>query len=72
MMEMWTIYDHPRDYPHCFVARRFLVYAGASKPTDEIVTAPDLEMVRRWCRFRGLACIPRDPNDDPKIVETWL
>jgi hypothetical protein len=70
---MWTIYDHPRDYPHSFVARKFEVGAGGvTTATAEMIVAPDLAGIRRVLANRGLTCLARDPADDPNIVETWL
>jgi hypothetical protein len=70
-MVMWTIYDHPRDYPDAFVARKWLIGGGPEPgPTDEVMTAATLDELRRL--MFGLACIPRWPEDDPCIVEVWL
>jgi len=70
---MWTIYDHPADFPEYFVARKWLI--GNSRdnpePTDEIILNVDLEVLRKsippW-----LYCMPRQANDDPCIVEVWF
>jgi len=73
MLYMWTIYDHPRDYPICFVARKWEIGPhGATMPTDHICFGATLEEVRSLLP-KGLICIRRDPvKDDPNIVETWL
>lgn len=67
-LEIWTVYDHPKDYPHHFVARKFLY----DQPTSDVAVAPDLKTLRRHFQRWGLYCLPRQPGDDPKIVETWL
>jgi hypothetical protein len=67
-LSMWTIYDHPRDYPHSYVARRFEL----DKPTGDFTLSPDLEWLRAQFIARGLICLPRDAADDPVIVETWI
>ena len=36
------------------------------------IATPDLEALREHCRKHGLVCLPRDPNDEPQILETWL
>lgn len=64
----WTIYDHPTDFPDCYVARRFIW----DKPTAEIITSPTLEALQQHFILQGLVCMQRHPNDDPKIVETWM
>jgi hypothetical protein len=70
-MEMWTIYDHPRDYPTGYMARCWLITAGADpEPTDRIFHG-SLAGVRGAIP-PGLACLPRSPEDDPAVLETWL
>lgn len=66
-MNAWTIYDHPKDRPNCFVARRF----ENANPTLEVLTAPTLDELRR--KLPGVTQrIPRDPRDDLCIVEVWI
>lgn len=70
-MDGWTIYDHPSDYPDCWVARRWVIQGGQVVPTDEVHTAATLRELReRVSPGRGL--IPRHQLDDPRIVEVWL
>lgn len=71
-LQMWTIYDHPTDYPFLFVARKFEVDAAGPRPTTEVFVAPSIDRVRFEMVRRGLTCLTRSPEDDPKIVETWL
>lgn len=70
-MSMWTIYDHPLDYPDSFVARRFEI-GKSHKATTDVLTAPTLDMLRAKLPREFSACLSRDPNDEPAIVETWL
>lgn len=73
MLSMWTVYDHPLDYPEKYVARQFIVAASGPRPTASIIIADDLETLRETLCFEmHLACLTRSPEDDPKIVETWL
>jgi hypothetical protein len=72
-LEMWTVYDHPTDYPNSFIARLFMVDADGAKPTSSIIIAPDLLTLRYVLAFEmRLTCLTHSPGDDPKIVETWL
>jgi len=76
-LAVWTVYDHPRDLPGHFAARRFEMHMGpgsqfAMKPTLEVVLGDDLEIVRRQLRELGLVRVARSTYDDPTIVETWL
>lgn len=72
-LAMWTVYDHPTDYPDKFVARRFDIDANGAQPSSSIIIAADLETLRHILIVdMGLSCLTRSPDDDPKIVETWL
>jgi len=72
VLSMWTIYDHPKDHPDFWVGRCHVVDKHGSRPTDRLITARTLDSLRELMRRRGLARLPRDPKDDPKIVEVWL
>jgi len=67
---IWTVYDHPSDYPDCFVARRFEL----DTPTGDVITAPTLAALRAKLEVMADVgyCLPRDPRDDPNIVECWI
>jgi len=72
VLSVWTIYDHPRDYPNHFVARRSeVLLGGAIGTTDEMFTASTLAAVRALLP-PGLYRLPRYPADDPVIVEIWI
>ena len=72
MMNMWTIYDHPRDFPDFYVARLFKVDAEGTRATVEVVLSSSLDEIRRSMCLLGLTCLNRSPEDDPLIVEVWL
>lgn len=66
---IWTIYDHPKDFPNCFIARKFL----NDKPTGQVITSPKLNGLRNiMSELYGLTVIPRNVHDDPVIVECWF
>lgn len=65
---IWTVYDHPSDFPDNFVARKFAL----DKPTAEILVSDNIYKLRVALKCMGLVCLTRAPEDDPKIVETWL
>ena len=69
-LSMWVIYDHPKDFPDGFIARRHEATRTGPHPTDDIKTAASL--LRRELASQGLTRLTRDPDDDPKIVEVWL
>jgi hypothetical protein len=72
ILSIWTIYDHPRDYPNGFIARRHTVAVSGTGPTDDTVKADDLTTLRRHLLQAGLTRINRSPEDEPQIVESWL
>jgi hypothetical protein len=70
---MWTIYDRPSDFPDCFVARKFEIGRGGEpRATSDILVAHEIDKLRSLLHRRGLVRMTRAPEDDPKIVETWL
>lgn len=72
-LAMWTVYEHPSDYPDKFVARRFDVDGDGPKPSASVIVAGDLDQLREILQFElHLVCLTRNEGDDPVIVETWL
>lgn len=67
MLELWTVYDSPIDLPGRFVARMWLL----DQPTSEMLQDKTLDGLRGKLP-QGLTRLPRAPQDDPKIVETWI
>lgn len=72
-LSMWTVFDHPSDYPDDYVARCFVIGKGLDGPraTHNSITG-SLKHLRATMRAAGLTPLMRDEKDDPKIVETWL
>ncbi len=66
-LELWTVYDHPRDAPDEFLARKYVL----DQPTTVTVRGRTLDDVRSLLP-PGLYRLPRQPADDPVIVEVWL
>ncbi|WP_155831239.1 hypothetical protein [Hyphomicrobium sp. 802] len=71
LQPMWTIYERPTDYPNGFIARLFVHGPGIFGPSLETVKGATLQEVRAGLP-KGLFCMPRFPEDDPKIVEVWI
>ena len=61
------IYDNPIDYPGKYVARLW----DTQTPTNLVATADSLEELRK-SKPPEMMIMQRHPEDDPKIVETWL
>jgi len=72
-MTIWTLYDHPLDFPDKYVARRYVVTKeGPITRTEDLKFADTLEELRDEMRDLHLFPVERFPDDDPKIVEVWL
>ncbi len=76
-LDIWTVFDHPKDFPDCFIARKAIVTASNEGDgfTDEFVTADTLDEVRAKVQDASkhvLWRMTRHPDDDPVIVECWL
>jgi hypothetical protein len=76
ILDGWTIYDHPRDYPADFVARRWIANRdGTVTATNDILRHTDLDTVRGMLGRvspKHSYRMPRMPDDDPNILEVWL
>lgn len=72
-LEMWTVYDHPRDLPEWFVARKFVVTPAGPQPTTDVMLFKTLQSVRDYFETHtGLVRLSRFEEDEPQIVEVWL
>lgn len=71
VLNIWTVYDRPKDFPHSYVARRFEVTADGAIPTRDIVQG-ELSIIRKSFMECGLTCLTRNETDEPQIVESWL
>lgn len=75
ILEGWTVFDHPSDFPNSFVARRWIAKSdGTVEQTDSVLICPNLDALR-WAlaaNYPHLVPVPRMMRDDPKIVEVWL
>jgi hypothetical protein len=68
---LFTVYDHPSDYPDSFVVRRHIVQKDGDTIKDEIRLADTL-MGARDLLPPGVYNLGRYPQDDPVIIETWV
>ena len=70
-LKQYVIYDHPKDHPHFFVVREWIIGRGELRHGRMMGVAETLDKARAIVP-EGLACIPRYPEDDPVIVEVWM
>ena len=71
---LYTVYDHPSDYPNEFVCRRFAIGSNGQQLVEigePFARAKTLDRLRAMLPL-GLYPLPREEGDDPVIVETWI
>jgi hypothetical protein len=68
---IWSIYDHPADYPDWFVARPTIVRPKTSGPIPMHLIAHDLEKLRAMLPD-GLTRLTPAVWDDPQVIEVWV
>lgn len=70
---MYTVYDHPSDYPNDYVCRRLVISPGEVKADCTfLMVTKDLELIRGQMLHMGLTLVPRDPSDDPVVIESYI
>lgn len=72
LLEMWTIYQNPSDQPGMFVARRFEVGRGWSRPTDDAFMCEALPVMQHYFETHGYVWLPRAVSDDPVILGVYM
>lgn len=78
-LEMYVVYENPRDYEGFFVVRLWRMHApgrgpaySAPDPGPPHLVCRDYGEVREKLEPAGLFRLPRFPGDDPVIREVWL
>lgn len=72
MIEHLCIYENPLDYPGKYVLRRWVTGKHYPIPDEKpIIVHEDLAEVRKHVPD-GFVKIPRAPDDDRCILETWI
>lgn len=72
-ISIWTVYEHPDDFPDNYVARRFEVLAGEVNATDQVIVTNSLPALQQHLRqYHGeLHAVPVLADDDCKVIEVW-
>lgn len=75
-LQMWTIYDHPIEFPTGYLARLWEVHPDGAVATGHTMSGAGdfgLHLMRRFMQQQGFVCLTRNEDeDDPSIVETWF
>lgn len=70
-LDVYTIYDHPSDYPDKYVLRVHHAAAGQTR-SEAVACLFDSLDAAREALPPGLVCVGREMGDDPVIVESWI
>lgn len=70
-MMVFTVYDHPRDYPNHFVVRGWEIDNLEPRPRQECTLASTLDEARKAIP-KGFINIGRFEDDDSVILEVWI
>lgn len=71
VLDVWTIYDHPIDFPNHYIARLHKIENGECNATSEYIKHKSLDALRAMLP-NSLNCVGRSDNDLPHIIESWL
>ncbi|HEY7234541.1 MAG TPA: hypothetical protein VH539_10355 [Gemmatimonadaceae bacterium] len=72
-LDVWVVYQSPRDYPGRWVVRRQRARRdGTVVPDPKPLIVCDSLDVARSVLPRGLFRLPRFEQDEPQIVEAWI
>jgi hypothetical protein len=67
----YVIYNKPKDHPHHYVVREWLIGPGTATPGKLVGLADNLKNARQLVP-PGMDLLPRFANDDPVIEEVWM
>lgn len=74
ILYLYTIYDHPSDFPDAYVVRRWKTTAnGSCEPEKEpFLIDKDLQKIIPKLEAMGLIFLPPKPWDDPIIFGSYV
>lgn len=70
-MNLWVVYEKPKDFPDKYVARRWTTGISPA-PTPDVIVMDSLNELRLILESMNLVWMNRHPSDDPVILEAWL
>ena len=68
----YVIYFDPKDFPGMYVVRRHRVARASVLPEIQAFWIGESLDEARARVPEGSICIPRDKEDEPQIVESWV
>lgn len=71
-LEIWTIFERPKDFPDHFVVRRFRVSSAGLEMDPTLWSIGDSLAEARASIPEHCTCLGREPGDEAQIVESWI
>ena len=71
-LRMYQIFRHPDDYPDHFVVRGFTINRGIILADAAVHLCDTLEQARDALPDGIVVRLPREDDDLPSIVESWV
>lgn len=73
-MLMWVVYDHPKDFPHHFVIRRWVLdlSEGQMSAEQDAILCASLAEAHFALRDAGARVMIDSRDPDPAIAEVWV
>lgn len=75
-LEIYTVYDHPKDYPYHFVVRKYTISRFSSVPIPDetpFLISRKLRVIEVYMiEVMGLYFCPRSHGDDPVIIGSYI
>ncbi len=78
ILEMFTLYEKPRDFPNDYIVRKWEIFAGKDPKPCQIVSkfeANDRDSTIAYVNrlFENhKVLLPRSESDDAIVVGTWI
>ena len=73
-LSIYTVYDHPLDYPNSYVVKKWI--CNVNPPVQDsnfLIIGEDLDRIREMLVMEmGLTVLPREINDDLVILENYI
>ena len=68
-LPVYTLYDHPREYPTGYIVR---IFRNAEPDSEPFLWGKSLHVIEQIMGEKGLMWLVRMPADDPVIMGTWI
>ena len=69
---IYTIYDHPKDFPNHYVIKRDFIGTLVERDQNYLFMHRNLDECRKQMTALRLSCVGRSEEDDPVILESWI